>query len=107
MTLRLKLADRLALVALPLAAIAAIAGLLVPGIYRDTADGIRQARATDLVTLFVAVPLLAVGLWRARSVLAIFGAVTATASILLAVGLRRSARETTRSWSERLSKEPA
>jgi hypothetical protein len=67
MTLRLKFADRLALVALPLAAIAAIAGLLVPGIYRDTADGIRQARATDLVTLLVAVPMLAIGLWCARS----------------------------------------
>ena len=65
MTLRLTFADRLALVALPLAAIAAIAGLLVPGLYRDTADGIRQARATDLVTLLVAVPTLAIGLWRA------------------------------------------
>ena len=67
MTSRLKFADRLALVALPLAAIAAIAGLLVPGLYRDTADGIRQARATDLVTLLVAVPALAIGLWRARA----------------------------------------
>ena len=67
MTARMTLADRLALVALPLAAIAAIAGLLVPGLYRDTADGIRQARATDLVTLLVAVPALAVGLWRARA----------------------------------------
>jgi hypothetical protein len=67
MTSRIKLADRLALVALLLAAIAAIAGLLVAGLYRDTADGIRQARATDLVTLLVAVPTLAVGLWRARA----------------------------------------
>lgn len=67
MTSRRTLADRLALVALPIAAIAAIAGLLVPGLYRDTADGIRQARATDLVTLVVAVPSLAVGLWRARA----------------------------------------
>lgn len=65
MTSRIKFADRLALVALPLAAIAAIAGLLVAGLYRDTADGIRQARATDLVTLLVAVPALAIGLWRA------------------------------------------
>ena len=65
MTSRLTFADRLALVALLLAAIAAIAGLLVPGLYRDTADGIRQARATDLVTLLVAVPALAIGLWRA------------------------------------------
>ncbi len=67
MTSRLKFADRLALVALLFAAIAAIAGLLVPGLYRDTADGIRQARATDLVTLLVAVPALAIGLWRARA----------------------------------------
>jgi hypothetical protein len=67
MTSRLKLADRLALVALLLAAFAAIAGLLVSGLYRDTADGTRQARATDLVTLLVAVPTLAVGLWRGRS----------------------------------------
>ena len=67
MTSRLKFADRLALVALPLAAIAAIAGLLLPGLYRDTADGIRQARATDLVTLLVALPTLAIGLWRARA----------------------------------------
>jgi len=67
MTSRLKFADHLALVALLLAAIAAIAGLLVPGLYRDTADGIRQARATDLATLLVAVPVLAIGLWRARA----------------------------------------
>jgi hypothetical protein len=67
MTSRLKFADCLALVAILLAAIAAIAGLLVPGLYRDTADGIRQARATDLVTLLVAVPTLTIGLWRARS----------------------------------------
>jgi hypothetical protein len=67
MTFRLKFADRLALLALVLAAIAAIAGLLVSGLYRDTADGIRQARATDLVTLLVAVPALAIGLWRARA----------------------------------------
>jgi len=67
MTSRINLADRLALVALLLAAIAALAGLLVSGLYRDTADGIRQARATDLVTLLVAVPTLAIGLWRARA----------------------------------------
>jgi hypothetical protein len=67
MTSRINLADRLALVVLLLAAIAALAGLLVSGLYRDTADGIRQARATDLVTLVVAVPTLAIGLWRARA----------------------------------------
>ena len=67
MTSRLETADRLALIVLPLAAIAAVAGLLVPGLYRDTADGIRQARATDLVTLLVAVPALAIGLWGGRA----------------------------------------
>ena len=67
MTSRLKLADRLALIACTLAGIAAIAGLLVSGLYRDSADGIRQARATDLVTLLVAVPALGIGLWRARA----------------------------------------
>lgn len=66
MTSRLTTADRLALVALPLAAMAAIAGLLVPDLYRDTPDGVRQARATDLVTLVVALPTFAIGLWRAH-----------------------------------------
>ncbi len=67
MTSRIKFADRLALAALLLAAAAAAAGLLVPGLYRDTDEGIRQARATDLVTLIFAVPALALGLWRARA----------------------------------------
>ena len=67
MTSRIKFADQLALVALLLAAAAAAAGLLVSGLYRDTDEGIRQARATDVVTLIVAVPALALGLWRARA----------------------------------------
>jgi hypothetical protein len=67
MTSRIKFADRLAFVALLLAAVAAAAGLLVSGLYRDTDEGIRQARATDLVTLIFAVPALALGLWRARA----------------------------------------
>jgi hypothetical protein len=67
MTSRIKFADRLALIALLLAAVAAAAGLLVSGLYRDTDEGIRQARATDLVTLIFAVPALALGLWRARA----------------------------------------
>jgi hypothetical protein len=66
-SLRLHLADRLALIAVVLAAVAGAAGLFVPNLYRDTAEGIRQARATDLVTLLVAVPALAIGLWRARA----------------------------------------
>jgi hypothetical protein len=67
MTSRIKFADRLAFAALLLAAVAAGAGLLVSGVYRDTDEGIRQARATDLVTLLFAVPALALGLWRARA----------------------------------------
>ena len=67
MTSRIELADRLAFAALLLGAVAAGAGLLVPGLYRDTDEGIRQARATDLVTLIFAVPALALGLWRARA----------------------------------------
>jgi hypothetical protein len=67
MTSRIKFADRLAFAALLLAAVAAGAGLLVSGLYRDTEEGIRQARATDLVTLLFAVPALALGLRRARA----------------------------------------
>jgi hypothetical protein len=67
MTSRIKFADRLAFAALLLAAVAAGASLLVSGLYRDTDEGIRQARATDLVTLLFAVPALTLGLWRARA----------------------------------------
>ena len=63
---RIRFADRLAIVALLLTGVAALVGLLLPGVYRDTAEGIRQARATDLVTLLAAVPVLALGLWRAH-----------------------------------------
>jgi hypothetical protein len=64
---RIDLPDRLALLGAVLAAVAAAAGLLVTGLYRDTDEGIRQARATDLVTLFIAVPALAAGIWRAHA----------------------------------------
>jgi hypothetical protein len=66
-TAKTSFADRLAIVALLLAAVAAFVGLLLPGVYRDTAEGIRQARATDLVTLLAAVPVLAFGMWRAHA----------------------------------------
>lgn len=66
MTPSLKFADRLALAALLLAAVAAATGLLVSDLYRDPAEGVRQARAADLVTLLVAVLALALGLWHAR-----------------------------------------
>lgn len=60
-------ADALALTSLVLAAAAAAAGLAIAGLYRDNAGMIRQAQASDLATLAVAVPVLAVGLWRARA----------------------------------------
>jgi hypothetical protein len=63
--LRLRNADALAGLTLLLAAISATAGLLVPHLYRDSEAWVRQARAADLVSLFVVVPLLAVALWRA------------------------------------------
>lgn len=66
MTPHTQAADRMALVALLLAGAAAAAGLVLPELYRDTADGIRQARATDLATLLFAVPSLAIALWLAR-----------------------------------------
>jgi hypothetical protein len=58
--------NRLAGFATILAAFAAAAGLLVPGLYRDAPFWAQQARGTDLATLFVAVPLLAIGMWTAR-----------------------------------------
>lgn len=67
MTSQPPVADRLAVLALLLAAMAAAAGLLIPGLYRDTAEMVRQARATDLITLAAATPALGLGLWRARS----------------------------------------
>lgn len=47
-----------------LAAVSAIAGLLVPGLYRDSEGWIRQARAADFVTLIAVVPVLGICLWR-------------------------------------------
>jgi hypothetical protein len=67
MSLRIKLATDLAIVALILATAAAAIGLLVAGVYRDQAEMVRQARAADLVTLMFVAPLLGCGLWRARS----------------------------------------
>jgi hypothetical protein len=58
--------NRLAVMATVLAALAAAAGLVVTGIYRDAPFWAQQARGTDLATLLVAVPVLAVGLWAAE-----------------------------------------
>jgi len=59
--------DRLAWLAVALAGISAIAGLVVPGLYHDSDGWIRQARAADFVTLFAVVPVLAVSLLRIRT----------------------------------------
>lgn len=54
---------RLAALATVLAAAAAVAGLAFAGLYVDAPNWAQQARGTDLATLFLAVPVLAVGLW--------------------------------------------
>jgi hypothetical protein len=60
------IANGFAAIAVVLAAVAAIAGLLIPGLYRDTPYWVQQARGTDLATLLVAVPILTFGLWAVR-----------------------------------------
>jgi len=57
--------NRLAVIATVLAAGAAIAGLAVRGLYVDAPNWVQQAQGTDLATLFLAVPVLAFGLWQA------------------------------------------
>jgi hypothetical protein len=57
---------RLAAIATALATIVSLAGLAVDGLYRDTPYWIQQARGTDLATLFLAVPVLVIGLSAAR-----------------------------------------
>jgi hypothetical protein len=57
--------NRLAGIATLLAAGAALAGLAVSGLYVDAPNWVQQARGTDLATLFLAVPVLGVGLWAA------------------------------------------
>jgi hypothetical protein len=47
-----------------LAAVAAVAGLFVPNLYRDSEAWVRQARAADLVTLVAVVPVLGWSLWQ-------------------------------------------
>ena len=60
------LPSRLAAIATFLAAAAALAGLVLTGLYVDAPNWAQQARGTDLATLFLAVPVLAIGLWTAR-----------------------------------------
>jgi hypothetical protein len=64
-----------------LATVAALAGLVVPDLYRDTDSWAREAKATDVVTLLFAVPLLAIALWRARA-----GSVPARLVVIGALG---------------------
>jgi hypothetical protein len=54
---------RLAAIGTILATFAAIAGLAIPGLYTDAPNWVQQAQGTDLATLFLAVPVMAVGLW--------------------------------------------
>jgi hypothetical protein len=56
--------NRLTAIATFLAAGASLAGLVVNGLYVDAPNWAQQARGTDLATLFLAVPVLALGLSR-------------------------------------------
>ena len=60
------ISTRLAALATVLAGVAALAGLLVTGLYVDAPNWVQQAQGTDLATLFLAVPVLAMGLLSAR-----------------------------------------
>jgi hypothetical protein len=62
----LTIPNRLAAIATVLAAAAALAGLVVTNLYVDAPNWAQQARGTDLATLFLAVPVLGIGLWNAR-----------------------------------------
>jgi len=57
------ISNRLAVLATLLAAVASLAGLTVGGLYVDAPNWVQQAQGTDLATLFLAVPVLAAGLW--------------------------------------------
>src|SRR6187399_493796 len=59
------ISNRLAVLATALAAVAALAGLAVTGLYVDSPNWVQQAQGTDLATLFLAVPVLTLGLWTA------------------------------------------
>jgi hypothetical protein len=59
------ISNRLAALATSLAAAAAVTGLVVPRLYVDAPNWVQQAQGTDLATLFLAVPVLAIGLWMA------------------------------------------
>jgi len=81
---RLAIADRLAWITALLAAVAAAAGLGIGGLYRDVPFWAQQARGIDLATLFLAVPILVVGLGTARHG-SLVGRLAATAGLLYLV----------------------
>lgn len=58
------ISNRLAALATALAAITALAGLAIPGLYVDAPNWAQQAQGTDLATLLLALPVLVVGLWK-------------------------------------------
>ncbi len=58
--------NRLAAVSTVLAAASALVGLVVTNLYVDAPNWAQQARGTDLATLFLAVPVLGIGLWNAE-----------------------------------------
>jgi hypothetical protein len=57
---------RLAVLATILAALASAAGIAWTGLYHDAPNWVQQAQGTDLATLFLAVPVTAIGLWASR-----------------------------------------
>jgi len=81
-----RLAAAFATAALVLAAIASTAGLLIPHLYRDTESWVRQAQASDITTIALAVPVLGIGLWRARAGSALGYLLTLGALSFLAYG---------------------
>jgi hypothetical protein len=81
---RLEIADFLTTAAAALTVFAAAAGLAVGTVYRDAPFWAQQARGTDVTTLFIAVPLLAVALVRARAG-SVFGRLAIVAVLLYLV----------------------
>ena len=81
---RLAIADRLAWITALLAAVAAAAGLGIGNLYRDVPFWAQQARGIDLATLFLAMPILVVGLGTARHG-SLVGRLAATAGLLYLV----------------------
>src|ERR1035437_10018192 len=81
---RLAIADRLAWISALLAAVAAAAGLGIGGLFRDVPFWGPPAGGIGLATLFLAVPILVVGLGTARHG-SLVGRLAATAGLLYLV----------------------